>query len=71
MNYLATLQERALSKSSIVTAKAAVLAFWELCSGKRFCSLLLDRFMKGVDQLALPKPKTAGVYRILQPVRGQ
>ena len=62
VRYLALLKDRELSQSTIMTARAAILCFWELATGRRFKSALLDRFMRGVEEMTPPPFRTPGVW---------
>ncbi len=62
MNFLATLRENGLKKSTIATAKAAVLNLWLLTDGVKLESHVLALFMRGISQLEPVRTKARGIW---------
>ncbi len=62
MNFLATLKDKNLKKSTIATAKAAVLNLWLLSDGVKLESHVLSLFMRGISQLEPVRTKARGIW---------
>ena len=62
MNFLAELKNQNLKKSTIATAKAAVLNLWLVSDGVKLESHVLTLFMRGISQLEPVRTKTRGIW---------
>ncbi len=62
MNFLATLKDSNLQKSTIATAKAAVLNLWLLSDGVKLESHVLSLFMRGISQLEPVRTRAKGIW---------
>ncbi len=62
VNFLAEIHAVGRSKSTIVTAKNAVLHIVELATGVKLNSPILDVFMQGVSQLQPIKPRLQDIW---------
>ena len=62
LNFLAWRKSTGLGKSSLTTAKAAVVNLWIIVEGVKFESPRLSLFMKGVSQLQPVRKKVGGIW---------
>ncbi len=62
MEFLADMRSRGLHKSSLATAKAAVLNLWIILDGIKLESHVLSLFMRGVAQMEPVRAKARGIW---------